>query len=194
MSPARTMQRRARRSFLRLWLAGTLGLALLFGAARSEAAPTASEAEVKAAFLYHLAKFVEWPATAFSSETAPLRVAVFGDEEFAAKLSKSLSEKTAHGRTFEVKRIVNPQEAKNFHMVFIPNSESKRAILVLDAVKNAPVLTVGESDEFFEYGGMINLYFEDSQLRFEINAQAAEKVKLVISSKLLRLNKKKEAK
>ena len=174
-----------------LWLAV---LALMLGAARSEGAPTVSEAEVKAAFLNLLAKFVEWPATAFPSETAPLRVAVFGDEEFTAKLSVLISDKKAHGRSFEVKRIVNPQEAKNFHMVFIPNSESKRAILVLDAVKKAPVLTVGESDEFFEYGGMINLYFEEAQLRFEINAEAAEKAKLVLSSKLLRLNKKKEAK
>lgn len=195
MSPARTMKRRARRSFLRvIWLVGAGALSLSFGALRSEAAATASETEVKAAFLYNLAKFVEWPATAFASETAPLRVAVLGDEEFTAKLATLLSDKKAHGRAFEVKRIVNPQEAKNFHIAFIPSTESKRAILVLDAVKKAPVLTAGESDEFIEFGGMINLYFEDSQLRFEINAEAAEKVKLVISSKLLRLNKKKEAK
>jgi hypothetical protein len=178
---------------LQLWLAGTLALPLLFGAARSEGAAI-SEAEVKAAFVYNLAKFVEWPTNAFLSETAPLRVGVFGDEEFTAKLTTLLTDKKAHNRAFEVKRIVNPQEAKNFHMVFIPNVESKRGLLVLDAVKKAPVLTVGESDEFFEFGGMINLYFEDAQLRFEINAGAAEKAGLAISSKLLRLNKKKEAK
>jgi hypothetical protein len=192
MSPARTMQWRARRSFLRvLWLAA---LTLMVGVARSQAAATASEAEVKAAFLYNFAKFVEWPSTAFPSDTAPLRVAVFGDEDFTAKLGALLSDKKAHGRAFEVKRIVNPQEAKNFHMVFIPSSESKRALLVLDAVKKSPVLTIGESDDFLDYGGMINFYFEDTQPRFEINADPAEKVKLVISSKLLRLAKKKEAK
>lgn len=169
--------------------------AVLFvvGVMRSEGAAF-SEAEVKAAFVYNLAKFVEWPTNAFPSEAAPLRVGVFGDEEFTAKLTTLLADKKAHNRAFEVKRIVNPQDAKNFHIVFIPSAESKRGLLVLDAVKKAPVLTVGESDEFFEYGGMINLYFEDGQLRFEINAEAAEKAGLVISSKLLRLNKKKEAK
>src|SRR5687768_14030475 len=110
MSPARTTQWRGRRNFLRLlWLAGTLALPLLLGTTRIHAAATVSEAEVKAAFLYNFAKFVEWPTNAFPSETAPLRVAVFNDEEFTAKLNQLLADKKAHGRSFEVKRIVNPQ-------------------------------------------------------------------------------------
>ena len=160
----------------------------------AQSATTASEAEVKAAVLYNFAKFVEWPADAFPSETAPLRVAVFGDDEFTGKLAALLSDKKAHGRVFEVKKITNPQEAKSFHMVFVGVAESKRQVLLLDAVKKSPVLTIGEADDFIEYGGMILFYVEDSQPRFEINAEPAEKVKLVISSKLLRLSKKKGAK
>ena len=170
------------------------GLLLMLAIPRAQGAATASEAEVKAAFVYNFAKFVEWPADAFPSPTAPLRFAVFGDEEFTAKLSSLLSDNKAHGRSFEVKRIINPQEAKNYHMVFVTSAESKRALLVLDAVKKSPALTIGESDEFLDYGGMIMFYFEDAQLRFDINPEPAEKVKLVISSKLLRLGKKKGAK
>jgi len=166
----------------------------MLDAAPARAATTASEAEVKAAFLYNAAKFVEWPTNTFSSDSAPLRVAVFGDDEFTTKLSMLLADKKAHGRAFEVKKITNPQEARNFQIVFIANSESKRALLVLDAVKKSPVLTVGETDEFLDYGGMIMFYFEDAQLRFDINPESAEKVKLVISSKFLRLGKKKGAK
>ena len=192
MSPAPTLQRPARRSFL--WWLCCGAVLLVVSTARSHAAGAVSEAEVKAAFLLHSAKFVEWPTNAFSSESAPLRVGVFGDDEFMAKLSALLSDKKAHGRTFEVKKITNPQEAKNFHIVFIAAAESKRALLILDAVKKSPVLTIGESDEFIDYGGMIMIYFEDAQLRFEINGEAAEKVKLIISSKFLRLGKKKGAK
>lgn len=169
-------------------------LLMALGTAHSDAAPQASEAEVKAAFLYNFAKFVEWPTNAFTSDAAPLRVAVFGDDEFTTKLSMLLSDKKAHGRSFEVKKITNPQDAKNFHMVFVGSAESKRALLVLEAVKKSPVLTIGETDEFLDYGGMIMFYFEDAQLRFDINPEPAEKVKLVISSKLLRLGKKKGAK
>src|SRR4051812_32182144 len=83
-----------RRSACVLW--GAI-LVLLFGTLISRAAM--SETEVKAAFLYNFAKFVEWPAEAFSSETAPIQLAVLGDEDVTAKLKMLLSDKKAHGRS-----------------------------------------------------------------------------------------------
>ena len=171
-------------------------VALLFalGAGSARAAATASETEVKAAFIYNFVKFVDWPAEAFTADTAPFRVAVFGDDDVTGRLKVLLSDKKAHGRSFEVKRVLNPQDAKNSQIVFVTAPESKRTMLVLDAVKKLPILTIGESDEFLDLGGMINFVLEDTQLRFEINTEPAEKVKLVISSKLLRLAKKRGGK
>lgn len=155
---------------------------------------TVSESEVKAAFLYNFAKFVEWPAQAFSSETAPIQLAVLGDEEFTSKLKMLLSDKKAHGRSFEVKRITTPHEAKTCQIVFVPASESRRTFQVIEATRKLPVLTVGESDQFIALGGMINFVVEDNQLRFEINPEPAENAKLQISSKLLRLGIKRSPK
>src|SRR3954463_7904084 len=92
-----------------------LAISLLLPVVASAAVP---EADVKAAFLYNSAKFVEWPKDAFVSETAPIQVAVVGDDDFSGKLRALLSDKKAHGRSFEVKRISNPQDAKNFHILF----------------------------------------------------------------------------
>ena len=75
-------------------------------------------------------------------------------------------------------------------MVFIAGAENKRMQQVLDAVRNLPVLTLGESDQFLDAGGIINILFEETQLRFEVNSDAAEKANLVISSKFLRLAKR----
>jgi len=171
------------------------GLALLASAAlflvwpvRGTAA--VSETDVKAAFLYNCAKFVEWPKDTFASETAPIQIAVIGDDEFASKLKSLLSDKKAQGRSFEVKKISNPQDVKSFQIVFISSSETRRLPQILDAAKKSSVLTIGETEQFVDLGGMINLFFEDAQLRFEVNADAAEKARLVISSKLLRLAKR----
>ena len=171
------------------------GLALLASAALFlvwpvRGAAAVSETDVKAAFLYNCAKFVEWPKETFASESAPIQIAVIGDDEFAAKLKSLLSDKKAQGRSFEVKKLSNPQEVKNFQMVFISNSETRRLPQILDAAKKSSVLTIGETEQFLDLGGMINLFFEEAQLRFEVNADAAEKAKLVISSKLLRLAKR----
>jgi hypothetical protein len=191
------MQRPAKVGLLRArWLCLLWHAALLFvlGTASTRGATTASETELKAAFLYNFAKFVEWPADSFLSETAPLRVVVFGDDDTVAKLKSLLSDKKAHGRSFEVRRVTSPQEARNAQIVFVTSAESKRTLLILDAVKRLPVLTIGDADDFLDSGGMINFYFEEAQLRFDINAEVAEKVKLVISSKLLRLAKKRSFK
>ena len=181
----------ARKGAFRLLYAITVALVLSVVIGRS--APV-SETEVKAAFLFNFAKFVTWPTQAFSSETAPIQLAVFGDEEVTSTLKSLLSDKKAHGRSFEVKRILSPQEAKNFQIVYITSTENRRASQILEVTRKLPVLTVGESDQFLDLGGMINFLFEDSQLRFEINPEPAEKVKLEISSKLLRLGNKRSPK
>jgi hypothetical protein len=191
MSLVPKMQQTAEGSVLRrhgIWFLCQAALIFFFGAMAGRAA-TVSETELKAAFLYNFAKFVEWPAGAFSSDNAAIQVAVFGDDEVTAKLKSLLSDKKAHGRSFEVKRIFNPQEAKSFQMVFVTSSENRRAAQILEATKKLPILTIGESEQFLDLGGMINFFFEDTQLRFEINTEPAEKVKIAISSKLLRLAK-----
>jgi len=197
MSLTRNTQHSAKESFAgrkRFWLLCHTALLLLLSTVAARAGEALSEAEVKAAFLYNFTKFVEWPKQTFSSTNAPIQFAVFGDEEFSAKLKTLLGDKKAHGRSFEVKSIFTPQEAKNFHIVFVAGPESRRAAQVLEATKKAPVLTIGESDQFLDAGGMINLFFEDAQLAFEVSPESAQKAGLEISSKLLRLAKKRRAK
>jgi hypothetical protein len=164
-----------------------LPLFLLTALAVRSAVP---ESDVKAAFLYNSAKFVEWPKEAFASDSAPIQVGVVSDDDFTAKLRALLSDKKAHGRSFEVKKISSPQDAKNLHMLFIPGAENRRLPQFLEATKKSPTLTLGESDQFLDTGGMINILFEDSNLRFEVYPEPAERVNLVISSKFLRLAKR----
>lgn len=147
------------------------------------------EADVKAAFIFHFTTLIEWPKQAFEEEGSRMTVGVFGDEEFAKLLRTVLADKKAHGRPFEVKRLTNVADAKNCQILFFREGETRKMGTAYEAIKKLPVLTIGESDEFMEQGGMINLFFEDKQLRFEINPPTAENAKLTVSSKLLRLAK-----
>src|SRR2546423_2476045 len=190
MSLVRKSQRTRGTLPLRRFGVALLASAALFLVWAVRGTAAVSETDVKAAFLYNCAKFVEWPKEAFAAESAPIQIAVIGDDEFAAKLKSLLSDKKAQGRSFEVKKISNPQEVRNFQIVFISNSETRRQPQILEAAKTSSVLTIGETEQFLDLGGMINLFFDDAQLRFEVNQDAAEKAKLVISSKLLRLAKR----
>ncbi|MDB6019845.1 MAG: hypothetical protein JWR19_4334, partial [Pedosphaera sp.] len=128
---------------------------------------------------------------AFQSETAPVVIGVVGESPMGPELHRSIMGKTVNGRALEVRQIGSLGELKNCQMVFICSSEKKRLPEILKAVGDASVLTVGETDNFTEAGGMINLVREGNKVRFEINDNAARRVRLKISSKLLSLARKK---
>ena len=47
------------------------------------------EYQVKAAFLFNFAKFVEWPAQAFKSADEPIEICVLGPNPFGSSLDKA---------------------------------------------------------------------------------------------------------
>ena len=149
-----------------------------------------SEADVKAAFLFNFTKFIEWPPEAFPREDSKVEVGVYGDEEFTQTLRTLLADKKAHGRPFVVRRLINVADAKTCQILYFRKGEARKMGAAYESIKKLPVLTVGESNDFLDQGGMFNFFFEDKQLRFEVNPATAENAKLTVSSKLLRLAKK----
>jgi hypothetical protein len=55
------------------------------------------------------------------------------------------------------------------------------------AAANAPILTVGETDDFIDNGGIIRFIKIGNRIHFQINPDAAERLSLKVSSRLLHL-------
>ncbi len=163
--------------------------ALLGLAAHATQLRAATEYEVKAAFLFNFAKFVEWPASAFAGEQAPLVIAVVGDDPFGSALDEVVKGKSVHGRPIMVQRLRWHQDLRACHVLYVGSSKRGRVRKVLETLKEAPVLSVGEAEEFARDGGIINFIMVQSKVRFEINPSAAKRARLEISSQLLRLGK-----
>jgi hypothetical protein len=153
--------------------------------ARGEQAP---EYTVKAAFLYNFAKFVEWPADAFTGPASPIVLFVYGVDPFGDAL-KSLKGKTANGRPIVVRYAANLGELERCHLLFVSASSMALLPKILQATKSWSVLTVGDVDGFARDGGTINLVNEGQRVVIEINTEAAQRSRLKISSKLLALAK-----
>ena len=150
-------------------------------------APVADEYPVKAAFLFNFAKFVEWPADAFKGPEDPVMICVLGQDPFGSALEDVVRNKTVANRAFVVRDVSNAQQASKCHIVFVSASERKRFRSLLEELKGRSILTVGEAEDFIENGGIINFKLKDARVRIEIDAGAAERAKLRISSKLLSL-------
>ena len=139
------------------------------------------------AFLFNFAKFVAWPPEAFAEASSPIVIGILGENPFGGDLERTIRNKTISSRSLEVKEIRSLLEATNCHVLFISTSEKQRLTEIIQGLRGASVLTVGETERFTEAGGMINFVLEENKVRFRINDEAAKSAKLKISSKLLSL-------
>jgi hypothetical protein len=157
-------------------------LALAMTAAAQSRAP---EYQVKAAFLYNFAKFVEWPSPSFPGPSTPFRICVLGRNPFGDALTNIVQGKSISGHAILSLQVQSPAEARSCHVLFLSHSDPETLRQSLDRLPDLPVLTVGESADFLPLGGMINFVLEQDRVRFEINLAAAERHHLKLSSKLL---------
>jgi hypothetical protein len=147
------------------------------------------EYQVKAAFLFHFAQFIEWPPEAFKQADAPMMYCTIGDDPFQGGLDASLNGKTIGTRQVRVRHLRQAGEIPGCQVLFIGSAEKKSIAAALANANGAATLTVGDSEHFAQEGGMIGFSLEDNKIRFEINLDAAEHAKLKISARLLALAK-----
>jgi YfiR/HmsC-like len=145
----------------------------------------ASEYQVKAIFLLNFAKYVEWPATAFTNDATPITIGVLGIDPFGDNLQNAVKGKTINGRTFVVKHLAADSDLSGCQILFISGSEAARMGEILEKAGALPLLTVSESEEFAKSNGIIQFVLKDGKVRLEIDLTSAKRSGLTISSKLL---------
>ena len=150
------------------------------------AQPATEEYKVKAAFLFHFAQLVEWPA-ALNAGDQSVNLCVFADEPRLQELQSTIEGKLIGTRVLHVRLISQQQTMQGCNILFLSRDEGWRQAAILKSLRGQPVLTVGETDSFLSDGGMIRLRLDDDKIRFDINAGAADSSQLKISSRLLLL-------
>jgi len=146
--------------------------------------PMPSQYQVKAAFLINFPKYVDWPADAFAETNSPIVIAVPGETKVAEEIQKIIAGRTVNGRKIVLKRLASGEEACDCHILFVSAAEQRRSPNLQTRFKSG-VLTVGESDDFLERGGIINLARRAQKIALEVNLTAAGNARIKISSGFL---------
>ncbi|MDJ0832296.1 MAG: YfiR family protein [Gammaproteobacteria bacterium] len=169
-------------------------LCLLLGLLTVPAVPglaaghTASpEYKIKAALLYKLTKFIEWPQ---SAKQAPgeFNICVLGDNVFADALDpltkRKVSERSISIHYFNRSDAIDQQ----CHILFI--TDSKRAFLanILGSINTQGCLTVSDINDFAEQGGVIELTQGKNKIGFKINLAQAKQADIALAAPLLELS------
>jgi len=170
---------------LHLTLAVILGILLTAGTTRGQGI---EEYQFKAAFLYNVAKFVEWPPAAFKGSSDPIVSCILGDSPLASALEQGAKGKMVGDREFVIRRIADVRQSSGCHILFVSSSERKRWRSIFDGTRNSGMLTIGESDGFATEGGVLNFKLEGNKMLIQINLETANREGLKISSRLLSLS------
>ena len=145
------------------------------------------EYQVKAAFLFNFAQFVQWPASDFTRPQEPFRIGILGQDPFDGFLDATIKGETVDGHPLVVERYSDAAQAKDCQVLFVCRSEAGRVADILAGLKGRDILTVGDCDGFLKAGGMVRFVLENNRVRFRVSLQAAKQGNFSISSKVLRL-------
>ncbi|MES2077336.1 MAG: YfiR family protein [Pseudomonadota bacterium] len=154
--------------------------------ARAQApAPASLALQVKAAYLYKFAGFVEWPEGSFARADSPLVIAVAGADALAEQLEQSVAGRSANGHPLLVRRLRRGEAPGPAHILFLGALERGATQELLAAAQNQAMLTVSDSAEAHALGSMVNFVTADERLRFEVALRPAAGARLKISARML---------
>ena len=156
------------------------------GSSATTRSAVTQEYDLKAAFLFNFARFVEWPADAFATATTPITIGVLGDDPFGASLDTLVAGESVRNRPLVIRRYRSVDHIEACHVLFISASETSQLDHIAKVIGRRSILTVGETKDFTARAGIVGFELAQRRLRLRINLAAATDARLTISSKLLR--------
>ena len=144
------------------------------------------EDRVKALFLYRFPDYVEWPAAAAERPEVELCVPRRGAMGTALQDIQNFARRqNADARPRKVREVDRQDDIDSCWVLYVPAAAASNLAPLLRKAAMLPVLTVGESPDFLQMGGLINLKVVDGRVRFDIAKTAGERAGLRFRSQLL---------
>jgi hypothetical protein len=138
------------------------------------------EDQLKAAYVFNFAKFVEWPA---SLSPNVLTVCFIGSPSVQAAFASN-HDKIVGTRRVSSRALASSDDGADCAIVYLASSGDEPTPIPAPATG---ALTISDGTDFIRRGGIIEIFSEGNRLRFNINQENAKRAGLKISSNLLRL-------
>lgn len=171
-------------------LGGVFVLLFLFGwmpldASAQSTRGNAGEDRVKAAYLYKLPNYVDWPASSFVKADSPYVIGIVDADDIADELVTIASGRQINHRAITVKKLRAGEPSSGVHLLFIGRNERNKMLQSIKAAQLQPTLVVTDTEGALGWGSMMNFITIDDRVRIEVSLDAAEKSGLKLSARLL---------
>jgi hypothetical protein len=141
---------------------------------------------VKAALIYRLASFVTWPKNTFDKKDDPIKITILGNRALYEGFDKDNKEKNLKiGRhKIEIKFAASPADIKDAHVVFVSASQSA-AYFSANPETEMGIFTIGDSENFVQEGGMIQISIKNDKAALTANVKATSRGKIRVDAQVL---------
>ena len=167
---------------------GRAAIAFLLLIPGSASAQDVTEPALKAAYIYNFTLFTAWPPGAAPAEQ-PLILCVVGDPAVADALERAIKGRMVAGHSMSVASMAPGAPQRPCHVLYVSGVSGRQAEQLLAGVRDMPVLTISDHEDFTRLGGIARFFFESGRLRFSVGLDSAGRAHLQISSRLLSLAK-----
>jgi uncharacterized protein DUF4154 len=178
-----------RRHVLRTILALTLGSASQSALkATPPSDPLPGDLEVKAVFVLNFIRLVNWASLPDDQHGAGLTICALSRSDFVSAVEQTVADKSIGDRQIQLKINPNPDPA-HCRALIVDAIEYPIARPAVNAVRDFPVLTIGNGPGFLSLGGMFELIVEDRKVQFDADLGAIRRSRLDVSARLLQLSR-----
>lgn len=167
----------------RLRIALALAAAMLASLAQA-AGTAADEYALKAAYLFHFTRFVEWPATAFEGDTSAFRICVLGVDPFGRRLD-AIARRKVGQRPIEIRRPTTAEGMARCHIAYLADGSGRNRLAATIGPQPPATLTVASDAAFASDGGMVALVTRGGRVHLHVNLASIRASPLRFSAKLL---------
>lgn len=161
-----------------------IALLVVLGAGTVAAAQEPLERAVKSVYLFKFGDYVEWPEGTLA-EGQPFAIGVLGRDPLGTTLDDAVRGRTVGGRSIVVRRFDRLADVRDIHVLYISPSRAEGSEEILSALDGRRILTV--SEKLADAGAIIEFVRQESKVRFEIDAAAAQRAGLKLRSELMSL-------
>jgi hypothetical protein len=181
LSPESGVRFPASRIFLGIVLAA-LSSVPDFGQAKEKT--SSYEYEVKAVFLYHFTRYLQWPD---ENEPEVFSLVVLGESEILGPLQEIAGKKTVGSKPLVVRTCSELEQIGRPRILFIAKSAVSKMARVLEKTRGTDILTVSEGESLGARGVAVNFVLRDGTVKFEMSEKVMKEAGIQISSQLLKL-------
>ena len=167
---------------LGLWNAALLAVLGCCG----PAAQAVERDDLKAAIVYNILLFVDWPTDAAPAPGSSLVLCIDPASPLNTPL-KSLVGRPIHARRLELHELAAGESPRRCHALFLDAGGRNPAPALRRQLKGLPVLVIGDEPGGADSPVAIHLDEAEGRMAFDVDMPAVKQARLQLSSRLLRL-------